>query len=100
MASHGSNKETHSEVETLSSHHFVPPEAVVDEEVGESVVEVGPQSHQPVSLVRVTDLPADEIFLWFWVSKYFCKSNYFSLSTDLNRTSASSRALLNIMLCW
>ena len=36
----------------------VPLEAVVEQEVGETVIEVGPQTHQPVGLVRVTDLPA------------------------------------------
>jgi hypothetical protein len=32
-------------------------EAVVEEEVCEGVVEVGPESHQTVSLVRIRDLP-------------------------------------------
>ena len=92
MASHGSNKETHSEVETLSSHHFVPPEAVVDEEVREGVVEMGSQSNQTMSLVWVADLPEGaEIIL----AKYFL-----FVSTHLNKTSASSSARLNIMLCW
>ena len=44
--------------ERLEPSDGVPLEAVVEQEVGETVIEVGPQTHQPVGLVWVTDLPA------------------------------------------
>ena len=44
-----------------SSDDLVPLEAIIDEEVCESVVEVRPQPHQPVSFIRVTDLSKENI---------------------------------------
>ena len=42
---------------------LVPLEAIIDEEVRESVVKVRPQSHQAVSFIRVTDLSEENILL-------------------------------------
>ena len=106
MASHLLNTERHSEVKTeavpasLPPHNLVPLEAVVDEEVSECVVEMGSQSNQAVGLVWVALLPGETNMSNF-MKKYFIVKvfdKYFS--TDLNKTSASSRALLSIMLCW
>ena len=47
----------------LSSDNLIPLEAVIDEEVGESVVEVRPEPHQAVRLVRVADLPEEHVGL-------------------------------------
>ena len=47
----------------LSSDDLIPLEAVIDEEVGESVVEVRPEPHQAVRLVRVADLPEEHVGL-------------------------------------
>ena len=47
----------------LSSHHLVPLEAVVDQEVSQGVVEVRSEPHQTVGLIRVTDLPEQDVRL-------------------------------------
>ena len=42
---------------------LVPLEAIIDEEVGKSMIKVRPQSHQAVSFIRVTDLSEENILL-------------------------------------
>ena len=46
-----------------SLNDLVPLEAIIDEEIGESMIKVRPQSHQAVSFIRVTDLSEENILL-------------------------------------
>ena len=48
---------------SLASDDFIPLEAIIDEEVSESVIEVRPQAHETVRLVRVTDLSEEDVSL-------------------------------------
>ena len=92
----------------INKAHLIASEAVVEEEVSESVVEVGTKSDEAVRLVRVGQLPEEILMV---VMRMTLMVVIIAMSDDddiddgdddscLKSTSASSMALASIMDCW